>query len=231
MAALMVVFAITAIIATTTSCEKSHGEAPNFRMAEDVYAGQTQQLQKLGLCKFDFSAEEYADCVSIAPENEDGEVFASFWFNTSTEECKPVVITARNAEDAKVDPVKVTTTIHPWKLYVLKKNKYGQYGIANPSDPERVFEATAGDYCIQMYALEKNNHSWVYVESFIHSFNPEKNGALTWTTDNRIPEGYTQRETGLEFHLTGNENEIIVVASLGEGTRKYSRRCRITLAN
>ena len=32
MAALMVVFAITATIATMISCEKSHGEAPNFRV-------------------------------------------------------------------------------------------------------------------------------------------------------------------------------------------------------
>lgn len=225
--------AVAATVASMSSCNEIANQlvnVPNFQMAEDVYSGQSQQLHKLSLCKFSFSAEGYTDWVTIEPENEDGKVFASFWIHTSTAACKPVVITAKNAEDADVDPVNVTTTIHPWKLYVLKKNSSGNYEIANPSDPEQFFGATAGDYRIQMYAMEKDNHSWKEVSSFIYSFNPASHGNLHWTVDPNLY-SYTMGETYLDFHLNGNEGEVEIYASLGTGYRTYSRNAIVNTSN
>jgi hypothetical protein len=226
-------FAVAATVAAITSCNELTNQlvnVPNFQISEDVYSGQSQQLHKLSLCKFEFSAEGYTDWVTIEPENEDGKVFASFWLHVATAACKPVVITAKNAEDANVTPVNVTTTIHPWKLYVLKKDSSGNYAIANPSDPEQFFGATAGDYRIQMYAMETDNHTWKEVSSFIYSFNPAQSGALNWGTDSAVA-SYTDGGTHLDFHLNGNEGEVEISASLGTGYRTYSRNAIINTSN
>ncbi|MBR6054208.1 MAG: hypothetical protein IKP46_02590 [Bacteroidales bacterium] len=217
--------AVAATVAAMSSCKEIANQlvnVPNFQMSENVYSGQSQQLHKLSLCKFSFSAEGYTDWVTIQPENEDGKVFASFFIHGATAACKEVVITAKNADDASVSPVSVKTTIHPWKLYVLKKNSEGNYEIANPDDPEQFFNAPAGDYRIQMFAMEKDNHSWNEVKSFTYSFNPAQEGSLNWGKDSAI--SYTAEEgTHLDFHLNGNEGEVEIFASLGEGFRTYSR--------
>ena len=204
---------------------------PNFEVSEAVYSGQTQQIHKLSLCKFEFSAEDYTQWVAIEPENSDGKVFATYWIHVATSACKPVVITAKNAEDASVEPVSKTVKIHPWLLCFSKKNGDNwerMEGLDN------VFGAGAGTYRIQMVALKDKGNildskDLYDVDSFIRSFNPREEGKLNWSYEsgvNIVKEGNTY----LEFTLNGNEGELHFGASLGSGSMGYAKNAIINTA-
>ena len=217
----IILCAAAAALVMTTACEEILNVIttnPTFSVTETVYDGQTQQLQKLGTCKYAWSTDH--DNLVKFEDVEDGSkviTYATFKFPGTSAKCQKVSITARNAEDETIDPVTNSTTIRPWTLHFFKKNGDNWEDI-NGTNNATV--SAGGKYRVQMVALQDDN-SWTPVNVINYKFTISGgtvNGKLEWTTPSSLESNIVLGETYAEFTISA-KSTYEFKAKLGEVSR------------
>ena len=211
--------AAAAALVLTTSCEEILNviaTTPTFSVTDEVYDGQTQQLQKLGTCKYAWSTDS-PSIVTFKDEEEGSKVitYATFKLTAASKPVK-VSITAKNAEDESVDPVTNSTTVRIWTVHFFKNNGGDKWeelpGYNNPTVNE------AGTYRAQMVAMQDDN-SWERVSVINYKFSltgGAENGNLKWSTagSNDVALG----DTYANFTVS-TKGTYTFQATLGDDTR------------
>ena len=210
-----------AALVMTTSCEEILNVIttnPTFSVTETVYDGQTQQLQKLGTCKYAWSTDS-PDKVTFEDKEEGSKVitYATFKFPGTSAKCQKVSITAKNAEDETIDPVTNSTTIRPWTVHFFKKNGNNWEDINGTNN---VTVNAAGTYRAQMVALQDDN-SWTPVSVINYKFTISggtENGKLLWVTPSSLESNTVLGETYADFTISA-KSTYQFTAHLGEVVR------------
>ena len=214
--------AAAAALVMTTSCEEILNVIttnPTFSVTDTVYDGQTQQLQKLGTCKYAWSTDS-PTMVTFEDKEEGSKVitYATFKFPGTSAKCQKVSITAKNAEDDSIDPVTNSTTVRIWAFYFYKKNgdnweKLDGYNNATVS--------ANGTYRAQMVALQDDN-SWKEVSVINYKFSLSggtENGKLDWTINPTTGVTIdTKGETYIDFTVS-TKRTYNFTAKLGDVSR------------
>ena len=214
--------AAAAALVMTTSCEELANiiaTNPNFSVTNEVYDGQTQQLQKLGTCKYTWTTDT-PTMVTFKDEEEGSKVitYATFKFPAISATCKEVSITAKNAEDETVEAVTNKTTVRPWALHFFKKNGDNWEDINGTNN---VTVSEGGDYRAQMVALQNDNTTWKEVTVINYKFSLSggtENGKLTWTTPSALASSIQLKETYAQFTVS-TKTTYTIKADLGGVTR------------
>ena len=189
---------------------------PTFSVFSTIYDGQTCKLVKISACTYAWETDSPSEAV-VAETGKKKRAWLTVNLSDKTR-CKSIAITARNANDATVEPFTVSTMVHPWKLVIFKKDgdKWTECGTSYD------FKGTGGvSIEVRMVALQTNG-SWKEVDKIPYegSDGQELNWEVASSTGN-IPTA-KMGATKLSFDYSTLFQSFTVSASLGEETRTVS---------
>jgi len=224
----IILAAAALLLASATGCEElanSIATTPAFTIPEVTYAGQVYQITRSGTCNYAWSMDD-AEC-KIVSSSEDKKAYFHASLGSSTK-VRNVTVTARNADDASIDPCTVKTAVTPWTIvpYV-----YDGGENATAASPGALKAGTK--YIFKMVADNKP------VKSIMKSIS--KLWSLTYSFSSTTNVDITEQNDG-EEHLTciftpKKAGSFKVTASfVGQDYFKfqgtpYSATCTVTVTN
>lgn len=197
-----ILLAVTVIM--SSSCEEILNQmstVPAFYIPEVMYNGQTYQITRFAVCKYEFSSDSKYLTIK---ENEDGKFIATVsgeWTKKSSGNSVMVNVTAVNPDDSSVEPQVVQTQLHDWEISVFE----GESEVK----PDGLKAGCI--YTMKMYDSQTEKP----IEMIYGSYNDRDNAQrLDWVYDKDKIEAVEIDATSLKFK-TLKSGDCSVTVSLG----------------
>ena len=180
---------LAAMLIIVPSCEEAleqMSSVPTFYIPEVMYNGQTYQITRFAVCKYEFSSDSKYLTIK---ENEDGKFIATVsgkWTEESSVNSVMVNVTAVNPDDNSVEPQVVQTQLHDWDIRVFDGETAADFkGLK-----------AGRTYTMKMY----DSRTEKPVEMIYGSYNDKANAQkLDWVYDKDKIESVGKEATSLAF--------------------------------